>query len=81
VGALIFLFIAGAVFLVLFIALAIGGLLFGGEDPYEKELQRMGWEDEMLSRMENHKPSQHKHYHLTDARQLHLHVHEHKAGE
>ena len=44
---LIFLFVIGA----LVILLALVGLFFGGEDPYEKELARMYYEDEVLSRL------------------------------
>ena len=79
-GFLIFLFLLGAVALVLFAVMAVLALLFGGEDPYEKQLRRMDWEDEVLSRMDDLGAGQgDRHYHLTDARQIHLHRHEYKA--
>jgi len=75
-GFIIFLIIFGFVCLVIFIVLSIGALFFGGEDPYERELARMDFEDEVLDRLDRRGGD--KHYHITDARSIHLHKHETK---
>ena len=51
-GFLIVLIIIVFIVVVVFIVLAVGGLLFGGEDPYERELARMDYEDEVRDRLD-----------------------------
>ena len=49
---LIFFILFGAVVFVMLIVGLIGGILFGGKDPYEEELARMDYEDAVSDRFE-----------------------------
>ena len=72
-GFVVFLLLFGAVCFFGFIILAIGGLLFGGEDPYERELLAEERHMELCDTIEERKAE--RHLHITDARQVHLHQH------
>jgi hypothetical protein len=77
-GFIIFLLIIGAVCVLIFVIGAILSLfsaIFGYDnDPYERDLARMDFEDEILDRLE--RSSGDRYIHITDARLIHLHKHE-----
>ena len=76
-GFIIFLLIIGAVFVFILIAglgLSLFSSIFGyDDDPYERKLERMDYEDAMLEKMEKRSGDT---YINIDARQIHLHKHE-----
>jgi len=77
-GFIIFIFIFIVLILFIWIVLAVLGLFFGGKDPYEEDLKRMDFEDELFDRLDRMKHD--KHINI-DARQLHLHNHKHYKDE
>jgi len=70
-GFIIFIFLFGAVVLFILIVGGILGLLFGGRDPYEEELDRRDREDFLYERDLQHRQN-------IDSRSVHLHHHEHR---
>lgn len=77
-GFIIFLLLFGAFCLLILIigaGFSLFSLIFGyDKDPYEEELCRMDFEDEILYRLDGINGD--RHIHITDARQIHLHKHE-----
>jgi len=73
-GLLIFLILVGAVLvLILFIGLGLSlfSIIFGyDDDPYERDLARMDYEDAMLEKMDRLRGDR---YINIDARQIHYH--------
>ena len=73
-GLLIFLILVGAVLvLILFIGLGLSlfSIIFGyDDDPYERDLARMDYEDAMLKKMDKLRRDR---YINIDARQIHYH--------
>jgi len=76
-------------FVIIGILLAIGfitvlifvlSLFFGGEDPYERELEELDRHEELLDALHDRQQSKQT-LNIVDARSIHLHNHTHNVKE
>jgi len=74
VGAILFLMFLGVLGFI-FLVVVVLSLLFGGEDPYERELRAYDRNDELCDSIRSTKRGKSTHYHITDGRSVHLHEH------